>query len=154
MNTSKVCSMFDFSLKKWSFQNSFNMAGAEVGVSTSRIHARGPVGLEGLLTYKWVLAGTGQAVSDFTSGQQKFVHKQLPLDTDSSDNSLELWLILPIFLSICMITLSLWSEWIFVWWILVSGVWQVVNIFRSIFRENIHWYVFFRGRNYFQFVRT
>ncbi|XP_059462313.1 delta-1-pyrroline-5-carboxylate synthase-like [Corylus avellana] len=51
--------------------------GAEVGVSTSRIHARGPVGLEGLLTTRWLLRGHGQVV-DGDKGVN-YTHKILPL---------------------------------------------------------------------------
>lgn len=48
--------------------------GAEVGISTSRIHARGPVGLEGLVTYKYKVLGQGQTVSAYASGQKRFLH--------------------------------------------------------------------------------
>lgn len=50
--------------------------GAEVGISTNRIHARGPVGLEGLVIYKYHLYGKGQTVSDF-SGNLSFKHRKL-----------------------------------------------------------------------------
>jgi glutamate-5-semialdehyde dehydrogenase len=49
--------------------------GAEVGVSTNKIHARGPVGLEGLVIYKWRLRGNGHKVADYASGSSKFTHK-------------------------------------------------------------------------------
>jgi len=51
--------------------------GAEVGVSTSKIHARGPVGIEGLLIYKYKLCGNGQIVADYASGKKQFTHKRL-----------------------------------------------------------------------------
>ncbi|MHC4426204.1 MAG: glutamate-5-semialdehyde dehydrogenase [Planctomycetota bacterium] len=52
--------------------------GAEVGISTNKIHARGPVGLEGLLIYKWKLLGSGQVVADYSGpNAKKFTHKKL-----------------------------------------------------------------------------
>lgn len=51
--------------------------GAEVGISTSKIHARGPVGLEGLMTYKYQLYGSGQKVGDYAAGRKKFLHREL-----------------------------------------------------------------------------
>lgn len=52
--------------------------GAEVGISTSKIHARGPVGLEGLVTYKYILLGNGQIVSTYIGANaKKFKHRRL-----------------------------------------------------------------------------
>ena len=48
--------------------------GAEVGISTSKLHARGPVGLDGLVSYKYKLYGDGHIVGDYASGEKKFKH--------------------------------------------------------------------------------
>jgi glutamate-5-semialdehyde dehydrogenase len=57
--------------------------GAEVGISTNKIHARGPVGMEGLLIYKWKLLGTGQIVADYSGPDaKKFTHKKLSKDCE------------------------------------------------------------------------
>lgn len=48
--------------------------GAEVGISTSKIHARGPVGMEGLMIYKYILVGKGQEVRGYADGSKKFKH--------------------------------------------------------------------------------
>ena len=51
--------------------------GAEVGISTGKVHARGPVGLEGLTSTKYVLEGTGQVVADYAQGRRRFTHRAL-----------------------------------------------------------------------------
>ncbi|HEY1937249.1 MAG TPA: glutamate-5-semialdehyde dehydrogenase [Candidatus Angelobacter sp.] len=51
--------------------------GAELGISNSKLHARGPVGLEGLLTYKYKLHGSGQTVTEYTQGKRTFKHRPL-----------------------------------------------------------------------------
>lgn len=51
--------------------------GAEVGISTGKLHARGPVGLEGLTIYKYKLFGKGQTVASYSKGQRTFKHRPL-----------------------------------------------------------------------------
>ena len=51
--------------------------GAEVGISTNKTHARGPVGLEGLTIYKYKLIGSGHVVSDYVEGRKHFHHKDI-----------------------------------------------------------------------------
>jgi glutamate-5-semialdehyde dehydrogenase len=51
--------------------------GAELGISTSKLHARGPVGLEGLTTYKYKLIGNGQTVASYVAGERTFKHRKI-----------------------------------------------------------------------------
>ncbi|KAF2795335.1 gamma-glutamyl phosphate reductase GPR [Melanomma pulvis-pyrius CBS 109.77] len=54
--------------------------GTEVGISTNKIHSRGPVGLEGLTIYKWVLVGDAQASADYGDSGRKWKHERLDAD--------------------------------------------------------------------------
>lgn len=51
--------------------------GTEVGISTNKIHARGPVGLEGLMIYKYLLRGQGQGAGEYGSGKKAFLHETI-----------------------------------------------------------------------------
>ncbi|KAG0239083.1 hypothetical protein BGW41_007926 [Actinomortierella wolfii] len=64
--------------------------GAEVGVSTNKTHARGPVGLEGLVIYKYQLHGNGHATADYGTGanQKAYLHERLPVGEKESLNEL------------------------------------------------------------------
>jgi glutamate-5-semialdehyde dehydrogenase len=62
--------------------------GAEVGVSTQKTHARGPVGLEGLVIYKYRLYGEGQGVGDYGPGKREFLHRPIEGKLDEERPSL------------------------------------------------------------------
>lgn len=51
--------------------------GAEVGISTSKLHARGPVGLDGLTSYKYKLIGNGHIVDDYATNKKRFKHMEM-----------------------------------------------------------------------------
>jgi glutamate-5-semialdehyde dehydrogenase len=53
--------------------------GAEVGISTQTLPPRGPVGLDGLVTYRYRLRGEGHIAADYASGARSFTHRSLPL---------------------------------------------------------------------------
>lgn len=54
--------------------------GAEVGIATGKIHARGPMGLEGLCTYKYKLFGHGNTIGEMEEGKKQYSFKELPLE--------------------------------------------------------------------------
>ncbi|RKP26208.1 glutamate-5-semialdehyde dehydrogenase [Syncephalis pseudoplumigaleata] len=57
--------------------------GTEIGVSTNKTHARGPVGLEGLVIYKYRMYGNGQASAAYGvgEGKRRYLHEAIPLET-------------------------------------------------------------------------
>lgn len=57
--------------------------GTEVGIATGKLHARGPVGLEGLATYKWLLEGDGQQAATYSAGRA-YLHQDQPVEADDS----------------------------------------------------------------------
>ena len=57
--------------------------GAEVGISNGKLHARGPMGIEGLTTYKYKLRGNGHIVAEYSSGARRFRHKPLEGQEDA-----------------------------------------------------------------------
>jgi glutamate-5-semialdehyde dehydrogenase len=56
--------------------------GTEVGISTNKIHSRGPVGLEGLTIYKWQIVGNAQVSADYGAGGKAWKHQALPVAGD------------------------------------------------------------------------
>ena len=50
--------------------------GGEVGIGTGKLHARGPVGVDGLLTFRWLLRGSGQVSADYGPGKKPFLHEE------------------------------------------------------------------------------
>jgi glutamate-5-semialdehyde dehydrogenase len=81
-NAEKFMDMVDSGNVFWNcstrFSDGFKYGfGAEVGISTNKIHARGPMGLEGLLIYKYKLVGNGHVVSDYETHQRTFKHRPI-----------------------------------------------------------------------------
>jgi glutamate-5-semialdehyde dehydrogenase len=75
-------SLVDSSSVMWNCSTRFSDGyrygfGAEVGVSTNKIHARGPVGLSGLTIYKYKLIGHGHTVAEYVDGRSKFTHREI-----------------------------------------------------------------------------
>ena len=81
-NAAKFMSLVDSGNVFWNcstrFSDGFRYGlGAEVGISTGKLHARGPVGLDGLVIYKYMLLGNGQIVSDYAEKRRSFTHRKL-----------------------------------------------------------------------------
>jgi glutamate-5-semialdehyde dehydrogenase len=82
-NALKFINMVDSSSVMWNASTRFSDGyryglGAEVGINTGKIHTRGPSGLDSLMTYKYILAGSGNVVSGYSGkGAKPFTHRKL-----------------------------------------------------------------------------
>ena len=81
-NADKFCALIDsagvYVNASTRFADGFRYGfGAEVGISTNKTHARGPVGLEGLTIYKYKIIGSGQIVDDYVKGLKTFTHREI-----------------------------------------------------------------------------
>ncbi len=84
-NAARFMSLVDSGNVMWNcstrFSDGFKYGlGAEVGISTGKLHARGPVGLEGLVIYKYKLMGKGQIVADYAEKKSSFTHRNIGRD--------------------------------------------------------------------------
>lgn len=80
----RFCNGVDSACKFWNCSTRFCDGmrfgfGTEVGISTNKVHARGPVGLEGLMIHEYRLAGNGQGAAMYGAGARQYRHKRLPV---------------------------------------------------------------------------
>lgn len=80
----RFCNGVDSACKFWNCSTRFCDGmrvgfGTEVGISTNKVHARGPVGLEGLMIYEYRLSGNGQGAAMYGSGKRQYKHQKLPV---------------------------------------------------------------------------
>ena len=80
----RFCNGIDSACKFWNCSTRFCDGmrvgfGTEVGISTNKVHARGPVGLEGLMIYEYRLSGQGQGAAMYGAGKRQYKHHRLPV---------------------------------------------------------------------------